>query len=415
MSECLSTTASPTAHRALEITQSTGGRLALRNTEERLLDARIRTVDYLESEKILLTASDKVDPVQKIRVHLARGNLATAERLLEDLTVKDAAPDAETALERARLGAATGQWAAAVRMASSGLALDPSSITRLSLLQVRANALYELNEVPKAFADLETAAPLIGLYPEAPTAFYCEINRFKCEMVLNAPATAAKFVAWIDTRFVEKPPNLDQLLVLLRLRIEIARSLGENWNAQAIACVLLSQRMGDRLYESLGWVDLLLGGNPLLVGVADAALRARRGQFDRVDQLVDEVLLEKPTTLTARRMIALRADPAVVQGEWSLSARTVVLFDSRWKVDLPSGEVVRLSAQERTRSILRVFGRTPKLDKEAFFRMLWKLPRFDAERHDPLIRTAIKRVRRQSGVKVRSCEGSLSIEDALLA
>ncbi len=91
-----------------------------------------------------------------------------------------------------------------------------------------------------------------------------------------------------------------------------------------------------------------------------------------------------------------------------------ILVSQEIRVSFDPFKIEALALQARTQSILRHFAETPTLLKAALFEKEWNLGAYDYDRHDPVIRTALKRLRKQAGIQVITDQGAMSVIGTLI-
>lgn len=406
-----------------EAQAASGARPEATGIEQASMEARVGRANYRLAEALLQSGSQK-DFIQEVRTKIGRGFIREAEEMLAALLAGDAlierALSIDLQTELARVHYQRAEWAASIEAVNRALyGDDVPGIARLTFLQIRSAAWFELGEWEKCLADVESIGALQLLYPDAQGAFYAEVLAVKA-LARKSESSAAsenRYLELLERVLVRRPRlNADTLLTLLRLRIDLRRVVHGPTAELALASHRLAEAMGDRLYAALAVVELRYGESSSLREEAIARLPELRKNFDKVDRLLAEAERAQPVSTTARTLresaVAPLFDARTLEG---VKPRGLVALgpagDYDLRVDLETLDVSPLAKtlQEKSRLILLALAEGA-LSREELFRRVWKL-RFDPERHDGILRNALLRVRKQAGCAVVSEDGFVALAD----
>ncbi len=174
---------------------------------------------------------------------------------------------------------------------------------------------------------------------------------------------------------------------LLRLEVDLARLEGRPHFREALASLVLAQKMGETMYEALALLDCSWAGSGSTRDFLAGQVQSVRSRFSRGGRLAEEVEGLEPassTGLAAREFLRKRS-----AGPGSSSAQSrpseveitdlvqvsqfqgILLVEQSLLIYLRSGELRWLHGQDQLVRALRVLGEEGPRGKEEFFHDLF--------------------------------------------
>jgi tetratricopeptide (TPR) repeat protein len=402
-------------------------RAGVPSSETRSLRSRYENADYRRSEAHAL--SGESDGLEALKSLISRGHLLEAIPAQARLVAESAGdPDLllEIALQGCRLSVLEGDWKEAVSRCSR---LESESelpgLSRLTLLQIRANALLELGDYARAAIDLKKAESIAQIFSHAPVSLYVQVLATKLLGRIDNFSFARARAASIWNEWKSKFPShdLDAALTLVRLELDLARLSGRSHFEWAIASYLLATVIGDELYSALAWLDIAFASGNSAHPEIQTRLEYYSRIFPRIAHLRDELAGGNHLTDTAQGLNRARASE--VQSS-ELMARVqqrgvdfeqidrIVLLNAGILIDLKVKAASALPAFTPRSKLLIESVAGGLISKQEVFLRVWGIARFDKERHDATIRTAIRRLRKESGFTLESIDGGLRLDPRIL-
>jgi tetratricopeptide (TPR) repeat protein len=151
-------------------------------------------------------------------------------------------------------------WSETIEKATRALSFNAPPVTQLALFQLRANAHFELGDFSRASSDVEEAIQLGSLYPYAVSLLY--VRTLKVRILARdrgVDAAQESLNEILRERNLLKTLDLDLLLTFLRVQIDLNRLSNRSIERESLACYLLSDAIGDKLYAALAEFDYLSG------------------------------------------------------------------------------------------------------------------------------------------------------------
>jgi hypothetical protein len=363
-----------------------------------------------KSEFLATTNPDLLLP--SIRSHMLKGDFAKAEEKIAHLTdAQDDVATSEAQLETARLAAFRGLWSQCRELCNASLAVKASPLTHLSVMQVRAVALFELGRLTESLADVEMVLSQAATYPRAVAVGFSKAQRIKILMRTEGVAALDPELKrlWAET-LATTPLNLDLVLVLLRLEIDRCRLLGQNYLPIARAAIRVSEAVGDRLYEGLAWLDLLAGLKEPLVHQLKH-LEIFTNEFERIRRLFDDADLAEPATTSGR---AVRSSVRAIESQENPPRQPKILLRplGHW-IDLEKPAAHEIAGNLEWLELAPEMAIGDGIEKSHFFSTLWQ-QKYVADLHDGVLRTFCSRTKSKSGVALKNSGGWLSLPDFLV-
>ncbi len=388
------------------------------NLDLACMAARLEKSNYRLAEAILAEQPTK-DVLQYVRTHIARGRFEEARALisavLAEYTDAALAPiRADLTLELSRIEYQNGNWALAIEAATHGLLdNDLRPVIRITLLQIRAAAFFEMQNWGSALQDIDSIYSLKLLYPGAQAAFYADVLRIKIIARLHTVARAREELQGLWLRSIRGDINLnfDAILTLLRLEIDLKRLNHEPYSVLAHACLMIADQMGDALYAALAWVDIAYAEDLQLRDAAITNLAPLREKFKRIDAIINEIETRAARSEYSRNVLKYQIKK--MKGSHSYGQfQSLFILNPDIKITFLPNAVALTRLQGQTKNILKQLFQS-KQGKEALFKNIWNLD-FKAERHDIILRNALMRARKQTGLEITSKEGSIELKRGLI-
>lgn len=335
--------------------------------------------------------------LQLIRTLIARGHITEARATVAAALQHDSA-DPELLLEQARIELYDGEWSNCVEGATYGLSLAPSGVTKMTLFQVRAAALFELQEFAACMRDIEKAETLSHLYPHSNARFYAQILRAKIAIQQGQLAQSRVLLTTLWERSVRSTIlSRDRLLTLARAELDHARASGGAVASWARVSLDLSLQLGDLLFAALARVDLQY--STLADAELAGTLAADRHLFARVERLLSAIESNSTTTSTARSVLSSKyVRVRAPRPTFILLAKHNIL------IDLVSIAARELRKGKQLITALKALEQGP-LSKEEFFKAVWGLQKYVPRLHDRLIHQCLLRIRGELALEVRVEDG----------
>ncbi len=362
----------------------------------------------LDSARATIAATPSLPDSQilNLRVLTIRGEFQAAKKILQKSNqINDKATRAEFLLAQAMVVGHEGQWADVVSVCENGLHLEPVLITRLSLLQCRAMALFELGHYDSALKDCEAILSQEMIYPSAVPVRYAKVLKVRALLGLNRvqDAGVAMNERWLQLES-ESFLNLDELLTLLRLEIDFNRSKSLPIRDLAMSCIEVCDYLGDPLYRALAEVDLYTTFKRAPQWLTDS-LNKSGERFVKVQSFLQEYECGEASTASSRQILRtikesdnLPATKRRPQFIFKASRGVVFNLANRTTHYLP-----KTTDWERFSKLVK--GKT--LSKEDFFREFWDQKYF-YQKHDGVIRAFLFRLKKKTGIKAESHRGHIS-------
>ena len=369
--------------------------------------AQVRDWNARKCEAIALL--EPIDPLLKIRAYLMRGNLKGAESELSraQISLADFEAQSEFLLERARLAIAKGEWSTAVEKTTEALSLRPTAVSTLTLLQIRALALFENNEWLASLKDLEAAESLRSIFPKSNAGFYAHALESKVRARAQGLKAGRKI---LDQLWLYEKLNADLLLTLLRAELDLNRLQGLASPEIAIATNSISKFLGDQLYEGLALVDLFYS-LPLTERAAFAVEIAHLCHtFSRIQNLCEEINTE-PESISATALTMRNG--AVRSMPYASMTPDFVWLKNRTLFSAKSGDLLPIE-EGRIEEALIFLVKNKVSTKAAFFFAIWGRQKYSADLHDNLIWNLLSRLRNKLKIEVAAKGGLIVIGSYVL-
>jgi tetratricopeptide (TPR) repeat protein len=352
-----------------------------------------------------LALTSNVPAIMKVRSHLMRGELSRAEVLLKSM--RDDSQDQtalnEILLEEAKLASYEGDWAAAEEKASIALELQPTPTTHLALLQVRANALFELQEFTRSKRDLEVIDALREILPKSSAGFYARALEVKVFARLRGLSEASTLLKALWKQFIAKPGNADELLTLCRIEIDLRRFEGRSTLYFARATHALCRILGDRQYEALALIDLAYSVTASKRVAVQTRLNEATSQFNRVARVLSGI----EDTIQSASLL----DEEIEDRSFSFLSLPSHLYlkDHDLIVALEPWHLVTLTSSRVVLAVDELF-KMADLDKAGFFGQVWGKQKYVPRLHDSLVWNLLSRIRKDCALEIAMRDGQIQMQ-----
>jgi len=353
-------------------------------------------------------------PLSFIRSMLQRGNFDQARAVIaefkHELRSGEILSRCLVIFEEARLESYESNWSRAVKCATEALALGAPPATQLPLYQIRANAYFELGEFAKAARDIEEGEQLERVFPYAPSSLY--LGTLHVKLIARdrgVPQAKNALHCLINKRIEVKKLDLDLLLTFLRVRIDLKRLSGETFWRESIACFLIADAIGDKLYAALAELDFIFSQTASLELLLNKT-RSLSGAFLRISRICEELTgtsVCSTSIQTARAAMQFSKPCALKYSEWltegSFSEVLLVILDLGLVADLERGRILIRPPVSQALKALEVVGRADEngISKKEFFAAIWGRQVYSPRLHDTLISSLLHRLKRDCNIEIR--------------
>lgn len=374
------------------------------DANESIFRARSLEHRYRQAEALCLI-DESADSLQSLRTKISRGQITEAEEHLQKYLSENSshASDPEYLLEIARLHAFRGEWEKAHLSATQVLEKSPSGVTKMTALQCRSIASYELGQWTTALRDIELIRAIGLLYPLAPAPFYAEVLRVKVEIARERFDVATEILADLWRRDLKEGRlNTDRLLTFLRAEADLKRSQGQFPLGEMQAAHTVANLMGDELYSAMALFEMN--------GEVSEETKTR---FLKLASLADDVSLQEPVTTTGR----LLRKSFVNASKASLERNADLLFipSQFLLIELNPFRVVVSSKMGQPLKTLLFLLQNKDCSKADLFSHLFEGQKYVAHLHDSVLHQGLSRLRKLVGPRIQIEGGLIRISGILLA
>jgi hypothetical protein len=365
-----------------------------------LYRSQYREFNARKAQALALTSN--VPVIMKVRSHLMRGELSRAEVLLKSMRndSQDQTSLNEILLEEAKLAFYEGDWATAEEKTSIALELQPTPTTHLALLQVRANALFELQEFTSSSRDLEVIDSLREILPKSSAGFYARALEVKVFARLRGLSEARALLKNLWDQFIANPGNADELLTLCRIDLDLRRLEGRGTLHFARATHVLSRILGDRQYEALALVDLAYSVTALRRVSIQARLNEASSQFNRAAKVLSDI----ESTIQDAALV----DEEIEDHAFSFLALPSHLYlkDHDLVIALDPWNLIPLTSNRMVLAVSELF-KNADLDKARFFSQVWGKQKYVPRLHNNLVWNLLSRIRKDCALEIAIEDGQI--------
>lgn len=367
---------------------ATGRRPVSMNTAITAYYKRAHEGHAKKSEAYLLQNLDEIDLLNEIRTHISRGNIDEAQTLLNSYQKQNSNLDVEIDVEKCRVLCFLGQWHEAYTLLSDVILQGPVAISLMTLLQMRALALYEMGDFPTALKDIEKIKSLSTLYPFSQSILFSSITKSKIFALQNRWLEARALRRDLWRTFLSQEFNYDNFTSLLRLEIDFCRLQSSDAHKYIQLCLQVTEVSGDDLYYALAYFDQAIANNMdedhkngvLFYASKHPRLEKLWKDWSRGHSPGTSFNLIKKTLLTNKKQDYTKI-------------KHVVFIKSSILIDIKQGAMMKFSSKN-TASILAQFVDTKQISKEIFFKSLYENMLYSPELHDQVIDTNLYRMRK---------------------
>jgi hypothetical protein len=387
-----------------------------------------RSLDFDHRKAEALCLSRPTDILQSLRTLIARGFIAEAHQQLNQFLARqpELEHDPEWKLELARLFAFANDWSSCTREATQLLALNPAPLTRMTALQTRSIAYYELQNWDLCRRDLDQILSLGRLYPVAQAVYYAEILAVRLFAATGELARAKQRLKMLWEREIQAMRlDKDRALTLLRAEADLSRYEGQSPRTALLACHWLAEFIGDDQYAALARLDLFCDGDRS--ANLESRIREDRVTFPRVSSLLGEIESGDPRSTTARSLAgrlkstgqAVECDSAagIEIGFSALQSEYQALLIPERKLLITFAPFAVHTVRKLTRpyqALCEIVRGRQQLIKETFFRLLFGPQKYVARIHDHTIHQTLSRIRCQWKIECFVRDGAIAAPSVLL-
>ncbi|MGZ3780434.1 MAG: hypothetical protein ACXVCY_07305 [Pseudobdellovibrionaceae bacterium] len=366
-----------------------------------------------------LTLTENVHSIFQIRSFLFRGRHQEADQIIDKLTHlnMDTKEKGEVLLEKVKLAALEGDWLECLKLSETLVATTLVPVSRMTLFQVEALAFFEVGQFDKALLRIELIESLSSSFPGTTSASYARIlrikihaRRFGTEMAftqLNHLWEELKASGSLDLNFTQ---------ALLRAEIDLCRLALKPHLDRAMAALIISEEMGEKLYIALGLLDCFYASSGVARSAFELRLNEQARNYRRVRELIEQVngVTENSSSSATAIQIFLNSQTKETQASenehlekqgasFVLISRQCILasFERRICIDLKD--------YPKMLQALVVLGENGELSKEDFFHKIWGTQKYSSSLHGNLIFSLQQRLKRILGVRMISKNSMLSI------
>lgn len=391
--------------------------------EKRIHEAQVKGWDTRRA--LALSAVHQSEaPLSYVRSLLQRGNLESARTALESLIEDEKNNSLERSqilFEKARLAFFESDWAGVIDSVGQSLSAGAPPVTQLALFQLRANAYFEMGQFQKASSDVEEAEQLGTLFPHAVSLLYVRTLKARIFGRDRGVRPALVFLEQLlRERMDQNKVDLDLLLTFLRVQIDLKRLALLPSVPESIACFMISDAIGDKLYCGLAELDYYVN-----FSASSRELRSLsaslKGRFLRVDHLLNEIDAIGSTSSVTGLSIhgalgKLDAGPMEnAHGPQEDSFKQTVLILKKFGIvsDLEKSKVHCYAPDHQILQALLAISEGP-LSKKEFFARLWGRQLYSPRLHDGLISSLVHRIKKETSIRIHVRDGQIEAQKSFL-
>ena len=383
--------------------------------DEAIYLAAQKEEDFFKAELETMLQPD-TNPLTKMHVLLARGHIDQAQAELDackDLLTTER-QKSEYYAYQCRIHFCRGEWSEVIQCAESGMRHAPTRVTTISLLNMKAIALYEQGEFFASLQSIKMISKFEELYPHLDVFGYASSLQAKLVGLLEHPDSGLNSLAkTVEDHFKKKRINFDTCLAFFRIMIDLKRMKGEDYQYLAQACFLSSEKLGDNLYREMARLDYALNQ-----GMSNEELVKnfiKPDQYQRVLDLVNDIVNEDgPMTaqIIWQNRRKEKTENQVTIEKISKGVKKILWAETGLLICLESKKFEKITMSQRHLSILKCLCSGPKT-KEVFFKEVWGVKKFVRHLHENTLYRAINRINKAYGVQFKIVNGEIS-DSALL-
>jgi hypothetical protein len=384
-----------------------------------------RSLDFDHRKAEALCLSQRTDVLQNLRTLIARGFIEEAKQQLNSFLKQQSNlnKDPEWKLELARLFAFANDWESCVSETTQLLELNPAPLTRMTALQTRSIAFFELQSWGLCGRDLGQVQSLASLYPNAQAVYYGQILMVRLLAVTGeiARATEQLKMIWNQENQASRLDK-DKLLTLLRAEADLCTYHKQSPRTALLACHWLSEWIGDDQYAAMARLELYCNGDH------SANLKKRvqedRLNFPRITSLFKEIDSGNPQSTTARLLAQrLKANYDIKENDTFANPGFCALQSQYQAMLIPEQKLIisfkpfavySVKKQTRPYQAICAIGAGQQLSKESLFHLLFGSQKYVAHLHDHVVHQTLFRIRSQWQVECSVIEGWITAPAILI-
>lgn len=364
---------------------------------------RVYRGQYIQAEGLSWLSDDKME---KIRTFISRGQFLQAKELLQLFDVTEILSQQEVLFEEARITCLEGKFEETLEKINQlfkNHSINP--LTALTALQLQSLALLELGKAQEALEVTDQLLGLETLFPSSQAALFARVTRARAFNDLGHPIRADLEAQelWEKIKSGTFVVNKTlQLIMYCRLKDKLSIKRGESFAAYALSGHWLAKEMGSPLHEAFFLLDLSECEDPSLREFAHVALSAYLDRFSCIKRFQQKITTNNSQNVHTGldKFIATPPKNLLFQVKsylYSFHERTLTALD----------------LQDKSSKLIQ-FIQNKKMEKETVFKQVWDSPHFHGLYHDSSIRTALKRLRGETGINITSKDMVLEITDCLV-
>lgn len=365
-------------------------------------------------------------PISFIRSLIQRGNLEAAKVAALELRGKIQEGDTHTlpllAFEEVRIAIFESRWEEVTQKVSEALKLAVPPVTQLALFQMRASAYLELGNFAQASIDLEEAEQLSTLFPFATSVLYVRTLKVRVlARIRGVPQAQDLLNSIIKERIDSGKLDLDLLLTYLRVQIDLNRLSQRPFWKESIACFMLADAIGDKLYSALAEVDYISSQTSSLEEFLKKTESLGKS-FLKISKIQEELSGKSAQSTSCLIILESLRENLGTDGKSSLSQllsegsfnqALLLLNDLGIVADLEKRQILAVPPQGQTSKALEAVSEKA-LSKKEFFAAIWGRQAYSPRLHDTLISSLIHRLKKDCGVIAHVEDGCIRVQKTLL-
>ena len=191
--------------------------------------------------------------------------------------------------------------------------------------------------------------------------------------------------------------DFDHLLTLVRIEMDLLQLEGKISHDWMILSLVLSEKLGDRLYAALSRAELYLSLSSQARQLFEKEIEQDRKEFKKIDK----IFRTRNVLYTAEKY----PNNSKADGFGELLAQfrrceVVVLRNLEAVLNLKTKQITSASRLQKVLKALELLA-VSAVTKDEFFRHIWNQQKFVPRLHDGIVRTFIYRIRKIYGIDIR--------------
>lgn len=337
--------------------------------------------------------------LEKVRSFISRGALTEASEIINLENQHE-----EVLFEKARMLCYSGDFKNALEEVNKLIKLDNINLlTKMTCHQIRALCHFELGSFPSALSEIDRVIALENIYPKSEASLFSRSLLVRVLIKTDAIALAQKEIEnlWFKISTQQYPLNLNfQLIMYLRALNELKKHLKQNTLPENISGMWLAKNMQSPIHEGLFINTLSKSNFKDISNLANKDSIAFQGRFEIV------------------RYFSEKEENYLNDSEIDISSYlkpiSKILFLKETAIfDFELNTLMNVKLTEQNVALIKLI-KNQKKEKEEVYKTMWNAPEYHPEFHDSAIRTAIKRLRENTGVEVVSENSTVFLKDVII-